>query len=92
MSDKKYPIKDLPHPITYDWKNKFDFNWNIKSNQKDWVLPKVLIEQASKIPDKEFLQFSYNKALTFSEVNKLANKVAKISDEEIEKYMKKQGK
>jgi len=76
MSDKKYPIKDLPHPITYDWKNKFDFNWNIKSNQKDWVLPKVLIEQASKIPDKEFLQFSYNKALTFSEVNKLANKVA----------------
>ena len=76
MSDKKYPIKDLSHPITYDWKNKFDYHWNIKSNQKDWVLPKVLIEQAFKIPDKEFLQFSYNKVLTFSEVNRLANKVA----------------
>lgn len=76
MSDEKYPINDLNHPVTYKWINDFDYAWNTKSDQKNWVLPKVLKEQAKKIPDKEFLQFSYNKALTFSEVNKKANQIA----------------
>ena len=76
MSDEKYPINDLDHPVTYKWINDFDYAWNTKSDQKNWVLPKVLKEQAKKIPDKEFLHFSYNKALTFSEVNKKANQIA----------------
>ena len=73
---KKFPIKDLDHPLKYKWNKTFDYNWNTKSDQKNWVLPKVLKDQASLIPDKEFLQFSYDKALTFSEVNKLANQIA----------------
>ena len=73
---KKFPIKDLDHPLKYKWNKKFDYNWNTKSDQKNWVLPKVLKDQASLIPDKDFLQFSYDKALTFSEVNKLANQIA----------------
>lgn len=73
---KKFPIKDLDHPLKYKWNKTFDYNWNTKSDQKNWVLPKVLKDQASLIPDKDFLQFSYDKALTFSEVNKLANQIA----------------
>ena len=76
MSKKKYPIKDLDYPVKYKWKKKFDYNWNIKSDQSTWILPKVLKNQASKNPDKDFLQFSYNKALTFSQVNTAANKIA----------------
>ena len=73
---KKFPIKDLDHPLKYKWNKTFDYNWNTKSDQKNWVLPKVLKDQASLIPNKDFLQFSYDKALTFSEVNKLANQIA----------------
>ena len=73
---KKFPIKDLDHPLKYKWNKKFDYNWNTKSDQKNWVLPKVIKDQASLIPNKDFLQFSYDKALTFSEVNKLANRIA----------------
>ena len=73
---KKFPIKDLDHPLKYKWNKTFDYNWNTKSDQKNWVLPKVLKDQASLIPDKDFLQFSYDQALTFSEVNKLANQIA----------------
>ena len=73
---KKFPIKDLDHPLKYKWNKTFDYDWNTKSDQKNWVLPKVLKDQASLIPDKDFLQFSYDKALTFSEVNKLANRIA----------------
>ena len=76
MTDKKYPINDLSHPVTYKWVNDFDYDWNTKSNQQDWVLPKVLKEQADEIPDKAFLQFSYDDPLTFAEVNKAANQIA----------------
>ena len=76
MAKKKYPIKDLNYPIEYKWKKKFDYYWNTKSDQKTWVLPHVLKEQAKKIPDKEFLQFGYNEPLTFLQVNNLANKIA----------------
>ena len=76
MSKKKYPIKDLNYPTHYSWKRKFDFDWNTKSDQRNWTLPKVLKNQADSIPDKDFLQFSYEKALTFSQVNKQANKIA----------------
>ena len=76
MSKKKYPIKDLNYPTHYSWKRKFDFDWNTKSDQRNWTLPKVLKDQADSIPDKDFLQFSYEKALTFSQVNKQANKIA----------------
>ena len=76
MSKKKYPIKDLNYPTHYSWKRKFDFEWNTKSDQRNWTLPKVLKDQADSIPDEDFLQFSYEKALTFSQVNKKANKIA----------------
>jgi crotonobetaine/carnitine-CoA ligase len=73
---KKFPIKDLDHPLKYQWKNKFDYDWNTKSDQRNWTLPKVLRDQAASMPDKDFLQFSYDKALSFSEVNNKANKIA----------------
>lgn len=76
MSKKKFPIKDLNYPTTYKWKNKFDYNWNTKSDQRNWTLPKVLVNQANTNPNKDFLQFSYDKPLTFSEVNIQANKIA----------------
>jgi crotonobetaine/carnitine-CoA ligase len=80
MSKKKFPIKDLAYPTTYKWKNKFDYDWNTKSDQRNWTLPKVLRDQASSNPNKDFLQFSNNKALTFSEVNIQANKIANSLD------------
>ena len=73
---KKYEKKDLQHPVDYNWKTEFDYFWNTKSDQKDWILPKVLKDQAIKNPDKEFLQFSYQKPLTFSEVNTISNQIA----------------
>ena len=76
MSKKKFPIKDLNYPTTYKWKNKFDYYWNTKSDQRNWTLPNVLVNQAKTNPNKDFLQFSYDKPLTFSEVNIQANKIA----------------
>ena len=73
---KKFEKKDLQHPVNYDWKTNFDYFWNTKSNQKEWVLPKVLKEQSEKNGNKDFLQFSYNNPLTYSEVNTLANQIA----------------
>ena len=73
---KKFEKKDLQHPVNYDWKTNFDYFWNTKSNQKEWVLPKVLKEQSEKNGNKDFLQFSYNTPLTYSEVNTLANRIA----------------
>ena len=80
MSKKKFPIKDLAYPTSYKWKNKFDYDWNTKSDQRNWTLPKVLRDQAISNPNKDFLQFSNNKALTFSEVNIQANKIANSLD------------
>ena len=73
---KKFEKKDLQHPVNSDWKTNFDYFWNTKSNQKEWVLPKVLKEQSEKNGNKDFLQFSYNNPLTYSEVNTLANRIA----------------
>ena len=73
---KKFEKKDLQHPVNYDWKTNFDYFWNTKRNQKEWVLPKVLKEQSEKNGNKDFLQFSYNNPLTYSEVNTLANQIA----------------
>ena len=73
---KKFEKRDLQHPVEYEWKTNFDYFWNTKSNQKEWVLPKVLKEQSEKNGSKDFLQFSYNKAFTYSEVNTLANQIA----------------
>ena len=73
---KKFEKKDLQHPVNYDWKTNFDYFCNTKSNQKEWVLPKVLKEQSEKNGNKDFLQFSYNNPLTYSEVNTLANRIA----------------
>ena len=75
-SNEKFEKKDLQHPVNYDWKTNFDYFWNTKSNQKEWVLPKVLKEQSEKNGNKDFLQFSYNNPLTYSEVNTLANQIA----------------
>ena len=73
---KKFEKKDLQHTVDYEWKTNFDYFWNTKSDQKEWVLPKVLKEQSEKNGAKDFLQFSYNNPLTYSEVNTLANQIA----------------
>ena len=73
---KKFEKKDLQYPVDYEWKTNFDYFWNTKSDQKEWVLPKVLKEQSEKNGAKDFLQFSYNNPLTYSEVNTFANQIA----------------
>ena len=73
---KKFEKKDLQYPVDYEWKTNFDYFWNTKSDQKEWVLPKVLKEQSEKNGAKDFLQYSYNNPLTYSEVNTLANQIA----------------
>ena len=73
---KKFEKKDLYHPVDYEWKTDFDYFWNTKSDQKEWVLPKVLKKQSERNGTKDFLQFSYNNPLTYSEVNTLANQIA----------------
>ena len=73
---KKFEKRDLTHPVEYKWNTKYDYFWNTKSDQKNWILPKVLKDQAKKNGDKDFLQFSYNKCLTYSEVNDCANQIA----------------
>ena len=73
---KKFEKKDLQHTVDYEWKTNFDYFWNTKSDQKEWVLPKVLKEQSEKNGAKDFLQYSYNNPLTYSEVNTLANQIA----------------
>jgi len=73
----KKKIRDLRHPITYKRENgKFDVEWYLKHDKKNWVLPTVLKEQARKLGKKPFLQFGYKKPLSFYQTNKLANKIA----------------
>lgn len=78
--NKKYMRKnplDLKHPITYKRKNgKFDVEWYLKEDKKNWVLPKILREQAKKLGKKPFLQFGYKNPLSFYQTNKLSNKIA----------------
>ena len=58
--------KDLMHPVTYKRENgKFDVNWYLKEDRSNWVLPKVLREQAKKLGKKPFFQFGYKKAPEF---------------------------
>ena len=41
--------KDLLHPVTYKRENgEFDVSWYLKEDRANWVLPKVLREQAQK--------------------------------------------
>lgn len=73
----KKKIRDLRHPITYKRETgKFDVEWYTKHDKTTWVLPKVLKEQAKKLGKKPFLQFGYNKPISFYQTNKLANKIA----------------
>jgi len=78
--NKKYMRKnplDLKHPVTYKRKNgKFDVEWYLKEDKQNWVLPKILREQAKKLGKKPFLQFGYNEPLSFYQTNKLSNKIA----------------
>jgi len=78
--NKKYTRKNplnLKHPITDKGKNgKFDVEWYLKEDKKNWVLPKVLREQAKKLGKKPFLQFGYKNPLSFYQTNKLSNKIA----------------
>ena len=65
------------HPVTYKRENgEFDVNWYLKEDRANWVLPKVLREQAQKLGKKPFLQFGYKKPLSFYQTNRLANRVA----------------
>ena len=65
------------HPVTYKRENgEFDVDWYLKEDRANWVLPKVLREQAQKLGKKPFLQFGYKKPLSFYQTNRLANRVA----------------
>lgn len=69
--------RDLKHPITYKRENgKFNVEWYLNQDKSNWVLPKVLKEQARKLGKKPFLQFGYKKPLSFYQTNSLANKIA----------------
>ncbi|MCK5392395.1 MAG: AMP-binding protein [Deltaproteobacteria bacterium] len=73
----KNKTRDLRHPITYKRENgKFDVQWYLNHDKREWVLPKVLKNQAKKLGKKPFLQFGYNKPISFYQTNQLANKVA----------------
>ena len=53
---------DLRHPVTYKRENaKFDLEWYKKEDKRNWVLPKVLKDQAKKLGKKPFLLFGYKK-------------------------------
>jgi len=70
-------IRDLRHTITYKRENgKFDVEWYLNLDKKNWVLPKILKLQAKKLGKKPFLQFGYGKPLSFFQTNQLANKIA----------------
>ncbi len=69
--------RDLKHPITYKRENgKFNVEWYLNLDKRNWVLPRILKEQAKKLGTKPFLQFGYRKPLSFYQTNQLANKVA----------------
>ena len=78
---KKFPIKDLDHPLKYKWNKTFDYNWNTKSDQKNWVLPKVLKDQASLIPDKDFLQLVDDRISVWSPTKKKLYKPEQVMEE-----------
>ena len=68
---------DLRHPITYKRETEdFDVEWYKNEDKNNWVLPEVLKKQAKKLGKKPFLQFGYNKPISFFQTNQLANKVA----------------
>jgi len=69
-------LRDLNHPIEYKRNRKFDVEWYLKSDRKNWVLPKVLKDQAKKLGKKPFLQFGYKKPISFYQTNQLSNKIA----------------
>lgn len=75
-SKSKNIMRDLDHTIKYKRKRKFDVEWYLKSDRKNWVLPKVLKDQARKYGKKPFLQFGYKKPISFYQTNQFANKVA----------------
>lgn len=69
--------KDLRHTINYKRENgEFDVNWYVNEDRSSWVLPLVLKQQAKKLGKKPFLQFGYNKPISFYQTNKLSNKIA----------------
>ncbi len=57
-------------------KRKFDVEWYLKEDRRNWVLPEVLKKQAKKLGDKPFLQFGSRAPLSFRDTNRAANKVA----------------
>ncbi len=74
---KQKKTKDLTHPITYKRENgKFNVEWYLNHDKRNWVLPKVLKDQAKKLGKKPFLQFGYKKPLSFYQTNQLANRIA----------------
>ncbi len=75
--DKPKPSKDLHHAVTYKRENgKFDVEWYLGQDKSDWVLPKVLKARAKKLGKKPFLQFGYNKPISFYKTNQLSNQIA----------------
>lgn len=69
--------RDLRHPIAYKRENgEFNVEWYVGQDKRNWVLPKILREQARKLGKKPFLQFGYKKPLSFFAVNREANRIA----------------
>jgi len=73
---KTRPKKDLLYPVDMERSCPFDVRWYEKEDKTEWVLPKVLRRQAEKYGNKPYLEFGESDALSFKEVNLLANRVA----------------
>ncbi len=69
--------KDLMHTVSYKRENgKFDVEWYLKEDMTGWVLPEILKKQAKELGKKPFLQFGYNRPVSFYQTNQLANRIA----------------
>lgn len=69
--------KDLMHTVSYKRENgKFDVEWYLKEDMAEWVLPRILKDQARELGKKPFLQFGYKNPISFHKTNQLANKIA----------------
>jgi carnitine-CoA ligase len=73
---KRKKVRDLMHTITYKRENgKFNVEWYVGQDKRNWVLPGILKAQAKKLGKKPFLQFGYRKPWSFFKTSRYANKI-----------------
>lgn len=75
MADKTKPI-DLQHPVSLERSHPFNVRWYETEDRSKWVLPNILKQRAEQYGDKTFLQFAQKEPISYSGINKLANRVA----------------